>query len=61
MKILEVRFKWGGTREEYESKASPERFIGMAGLRWKIYGYNEEDSMATGIYLLKTWNRRISI
>lgn len=53
MKILEVRFKWDGTREEYESKARPERFKDMAGLRWKIYGYDDENSMATGIYLFE--------
>jgi hypothetical protein len=53
MKILEVRFHWGGTREEYETGARPERFKELAGLRWKIYGFDDEKSLATGIYLFE--------
>ena len=51
MQIIEVRFHWGGTREEYETGANPHRFKDLAGLRWKIYGFDDEKSMATGIYL----------
>jgi len=42
MKVLEVRMKWSGTREEYESSANPHRFKELAGLRWKIYGFDDE-------------------
>ena len=47
MKILEARFKVSISREEYEETAKPQRY----GSRWKIYGFNEEESMGTGIYL----------
>jgi hypothetical protein len=55
MKILEVRFKWSGTREEYEIKAIPgaNKRKDVAGLLWKIYGFDDEKSIATGIYLFK--------
>jgi len=53
LKILEVRMRWGGTREEYESSARPERVKDLTGLRWKIYGFDEENSLATGIYLFE--------
>jgi len=55
MKILEVRFKWTNSREEYERKARPGAHMraGVSGLRWKIYAYDDEGSMATGIYLFE--------
>ena len=51
MKILEARFKVAISREKYEETANPQRFVNMPGLRWKIYAFNDEKSMATGIYL----------
>ena len=53
MMILEVRFKWTKSREEYEESANPHKFADMPGLRWKIYAYDDESSMATGIYLFE--------
>jgi len=47
MKILEARFKTAKSRKEYEESAKPQRY----GARWKIYAFNDEKSMATGIYL----------
>lgn len=47
MKILEARFKVAISREEYEKSATPQRY----GARWKIYAFNGETSMGTGIYL----------
>ena len=47
MKILEARFKVSISREEYEKTANPQRY----GSKWKLYGFNDEDSMGTGIYL----------
>ena len=49
--ILEARFKVAITREEYEESANPHRYADMPGLRWKIYAFNDEESMGTGIYL----------
>jgi len=51
MMILEARFKVAISREEYEESANPHRFADMPGLRWKIYAFNDEESMGTGIYL----------
>jgi hypothetical protein len=47
MMILEARFKVAISREEYEKSANPQRY----GARWKIYAFNDEESMGTGIYL----------
>ena len=49
MMILEARFKVSISREEYEKSAKPQRY----GAKWKIYGFNDEDSMGTGIYLFE--------
>ena len=49
MKILEARFKVSISREEYEKTAKPQRY----GAKWKLYGFNDEDSMGTGIYLFE--------
>ena len=51
MMILEARFKVAISRKEYEESANPHKYADMPGLRWKIYAFNEEESMATGIYL----------
>ena len=51
MNILEIRFKWTKTRKEYEESARPDRMANLPGLHWKIYGFDDEGSMATGIYL----------
>jgi hypothetical protein len=47
MKILEARFKVSVSREEYEASANPQRY----GAKWKIYAFDNEESMGTGIYL----------
>jgi hypothetical protein len=47
MKILEARFRTAKSRKEYEESAKPQRY----GARWKIYGFNDDTSMGTGIYL----------
>jgi hypothetical protein len=49
LKILEARFKVTKSRKEYEAGANPQKY----GAIWKIYGFDEEKSMATGIYLFK--------
>jgi len=49
--ILEARFKVAISRKEYEESANPQKYADMPGLRWKIYAFNDEESMATGIYL----------
>ena len=49
MKILEARFKVSISREEYEKTANPQRY----GAKWKLYGFSEEASMGTGIYLFE--------
>jgi hypothetical protein len=51
MMILEARFKVAISRKEYEESANPHKYADMTGLRWKIYAFNDEKSMATGIYL----------
>lgn len=53
MNILEVRFKWTKSRKEYEASARPDRMANVSGLHWKVYGFDEEGSMATGIYMFK--------
>ena len=55
MKILQGRFKWTKSREEYE-KTSEGLAVEIAktkGLRWKVWAYDDEESMATGIYLFE--------
>jgi hypothetical protein len=49
LKILEARFKTAISRHEYEAGAKPKKY----GAVWKIYGFDDEKSMATGIYLFK--------
>ena len=49
MKILEARFKVSISREEYERTAKPQRY----GAKWKIYGFDDDTSMGTGIYLFE--------
>jgi hypothetical protein len=49
MKILEARFKVSISREEYENTANPQRY----GAKWKLYGFNDEASRGTGIYLFE--------
>jgi len=51
MKILEARFRTAKSRKEYEESQKPHNYAEMPGLRWKIYAFNDEKSMATGIYL----------
>lgn len=47
MKILEARFKVAISREEYEASANPQKY----GAKWKIYGFDDVNSIGTGIYL----------
>ena len=42
MKILEARFKVSISREEYEKTANPKKYAEMAGLKWKIYAFDDE-------------------
>jgi hypothetical protein len=49
MKILEARFNVSISREEYEKTANPQRY----GAKWKLYGFDDEKSMGTGIYLFE--------
>jgi len=49
--ILEARFKVTISRKEYEESQNPHKYADMPGLKWKIYAFNDEKSMATGIYL----------
>ncbi len=53
MMILEARFKTAKSRKEYEESQNQKahKYAEMPGLKWKIYAYNDEKSMATGIYL----------
>ena len=51
MAILEARFKVAISRKEYEEFVNPQKYADMPGLRWKIWAFNDEKSMATGIYL----------
>jgi len=51
MMILETRFKTSKSRKEYEESQKPHKYAEMPGLKWKIYAFNDEKSMATGIYL----------
>jgi hypothetical protein len=53
LNILEIQFKWTKSRKEYEESARPDRMANVSGLHWKIYGFDDEGSMATGIYLFK--------
>ena len=55
MKMLQGRFKWTKTREEYEKAAIPmaKEIAKAQGLRWKVWAFDDEKSMATGVYLFK--------
>jgi hypothetical protein len=51
--ILQGRFLWSGTREEYEKGAQifvPE-INKTLGLHWKIWAFDDAKMEATGIYL----------
>jgi hypothetical protein len=53
MKILHGRFKWTKSRKQYEEAAAPlaKEIAKATGLRWKVWAFDDEESMATGIYL----------
>ena len=55
MKILQGRFRWEGTRESYEEAAKNyvEPINQYPGLLWKIWAFDDEKMIATGIYLYK--------
>jgi hypothetical protein len=54
-KLLQVNYKFKGTRAEYEAANLPwgQPFAEMTGLRWKIWLMNEADSEAGGIVLFE--------
>ena len=55
MNILQGRFKWNGTREEYEKIA--ENFVPeinkTPGLNWKIWAFDDERNEAFGLYYFR--------
>jgi hypothetical protein len=52
-KLLQVNYKFTGTRAEYEAANLPwgQPFAEMRGLRWKIWLMNEAEGEAGGIVL----------
>ena len=61
MKILEARFKVSISREEYERSASPgaQRWAEMPGLRWKIYGFDDEGAMRAHMENLRKMEKSV--
>jgi len=51
--ILQINFKFNVSRDEYEqaAKSLATEFAEVAGLRWKVWIMNEDESEAGGIYL----------
>ena len=51
--ILQINFKFNVSRDEYEQAANSlaTEFATVAGLRWKVWIMNEDESEAGGIYL----------
>ena len=54
-KILQLNFRFGVTRTEYEQLLAPlvSDFADVPGLVWKIWLMNEADREAGGIYLFE--------
>lgn len=54
-KILQVNFKFGVSRAEYEHAVSglADAFAAVPGCRWKIWLMNEAEREAGGIYLFE--------
>lgn len=55
MKMLQGRFKWTKSRAEYEKAATllAKEIAKAPGLHWKMWAFDDERSMATGVYLFK--------
>ena len=55
-RLLQINFKFGVTRAEYEELASSlsQAFAEVPGLVWKIWTLNEAESEAGGVYLFDT-------
>jgi len=55
MKMLQMRFRWTKTRAEYEKDAEPlaKEIAKAPGLLWKVWAFDDEKSIATGVYLFK--------
>ena len=55
MKMLQGRFRWTKSRGEYEKAADPlaKEIAKAPGLVWKVWAFDDEKSMATGVYLFK--------
>jgi len=52
-KILQINFKFGISRTEYEQACLPaaQPIADVPGLRWKVWLMNEAEQVAGGIYL----------
>ena len=52
-KIVQINFKFDGTRAGYEkeNEAYTQPIAHLPGLRWKVWIINEDQSEAGGIYL----------
>ncbi len=52
-KILQLNFKYNGSRKEYEDAVSPlaNDFAAVPGLHWKVWLMNEANREAGGLYL----------
>jgi hypothetical protein len=55
LKLVQVKFKLGRTREEYEEAAlqSAKQTADFPGLVWKIWAYDDEENEAMGIYFFR--------
>jgi hypothetical protein len=53
--MLQVNFKYGIPKDELLKALTPqvEPYAGVAGLKWKIWLINEEESEAAGHYLFE--------
>lgn len=52
-KILQLNYKFNGTRKEYEDVVAPlaNDFAAIPGLHWKVWLMNEANKEAGGLYL----------
>jgi uncharacterized OsmC-like protein len=55
-RLLEIDFTYTGSAEEYTAAVSPlaAEFAKVNGLRWKIWGINEENQRASGVLYFDT-------
>ncbi len=54
-RILQINFRYGFPTEEFKQKATAgaDRIAAKAGLRWKVWIYNDERHEAGGLYLFE--------